>query len=116
MFANNVAMKGMKDGKYAFGSVLVAEVYKTKKDKNGEVVESELGRRIRDKFALIAVMEKQSGWGKNFKEEHKNGDWDFAAFKPDGSAHTSKDLNECRACHARLVDSDHVFSFAHIGR
>ena len=117
LFTNDVAMKGMKDGgKFPYGSVLVAEVYKAKKDADGEVVKSELGRRVRDKFALIAVMEKQPGWGDNFKAEHKNGDWDFAAFKPDGSVAASKDLNACRSCHAPLGKSDHVFSFEHIGQ
>ncbi|NKB18964.1 MAG: hypothetical protein GKS01_00325 [Alphaproteobacteria bacterium] len=117
MFANDIAMKGMKKaGKYRNGSILIGEVYKAKRDKKGEVIESELGNRIRGRFALIAVMEKQAGWGADFKEEHKNGDWDFAAFKPDGSIAKAKNLNECRACHAPLTDSDHVFSFEHFGR
>lgn len=116
LFANDIAMKGMKEtGKYPNGSILVGEVYKAKKDDKGEVIESELGVRIRGKLALIAVMEKQAGWGANFAEEHKNGDWDFAAFKPDGSV-AGKDLNECRACHAPLTESDHVFSFEHFGQ
>ena len=116
LFANDIAMKGMKEtGKYPNGSILVGEVYKAKKDDKGEVIESELGVRIRGKLALIAVMEKQEGWGANFAEEHKNGDWDFAAFKPDGSV-AGKDLNECRVCHAPLTESDHVFSFEHFGQ
>lgn len=115
LFANDVAQKGPgADGKFASGSVLVAEVYKAKTDEDGDVIESNLDRRIRDKFALIAVMEKQDGWGKSFGEEHKNGDWDFAAFKPDGSRATGKDINACRACHAPLKDEDHVFSFEHL--
>lgn len=115
LYANDVAMKGMSEtGKFPNGSVLIGEIYKAQKDQNGEVVESQLGQRIRDKFALIAVMEKQAGWGAKFSEEHKNGDWDFAAFKPDGSV-AGKDLNACRACHAPLTDVDHVFSFEHFG-
>ena len=115
MFANDIAMKGMKDGKFEFGSILVAEVYKAKKNKSGKVIESSLGRRVRDKFAVIAVMEKGPGWGAKFDKEHKNGDWDFAAFKPDGTR-ANKDLNACRACHAPLTEQDHVFSFEHIGK
>ena len=116
LFANDIAMKGMKDdGKFPYGSILVGEVYKAKKDANGEVVKSELGRRVRGKFALIAVMEKQPGWGDAFEPQYRNADWDFAAFKPDGSVAASKDLNACRSCHAPLTKSDHVFSFEHIG-
>ena len=114
LFANAAAMGGMdENGKFSNGSVLVGEVYTAKRDEAGLVIESELGRRIRDKLVLIAVMEKQAGWGAGFAEEHKNGDWDFAAFKPDGSV-AGKDLNACRACHAPLLDADHVFSYEHL--
>jgi hypothetical protein len=61
-------------------------------------------------------MQKQEGWGANFKEEHRNGDWGFAAFKPDGTEAKSKDLNKCRACHSPLTHADHVFSFEHVGK
>lgn len=116
LYANDIAMKGMKkDGRFPNGSVLVGEVYKAKKDKDGEVIESLLGRRIPGAFALIAIMEKQAGWGAGFGPEHKNGDWDFAAFKPDGSVAVNKNLNDCRACHAPLTEMDHVFSVEHFG-
>lgn len=114
LFANDIAAKGPgPDGKFAEGSVLIAEVYKAKKDADGEVIESALDRRVRDKFALIAVMEKRAGWGDGFPEELRNGDWDFATFKPDGSP-AKKDLNNCRACHAPLGEMDHVFSIEHL--
>jgi len=117
LYANDIAMEGMgENGEFPNGSILVGEVYKAKKDEDGEVIESLLGHRIPEKFALIAIMEKREGWGSDFKEEHKNGDWDFAAFNPDGTIASSKDLNECRTCHAPLTDADHVFSFEHINR
>lgn len=114
LFANDTAMEGRDaNGKYKNGSILVAEVYKAKLDEDGEAVESTLDRRVRDKFALIAVMEKRDGWGKGFSEEHQNGDWDFAAFKPNGER-ANKDINACRACHAPFKQQDHVFSFEHL--
>lgn len=114
LFANDVAAKGPgADGKFADGSILVAEVYKAKKDADGEVIESSLDRRVRDKFALIAVMEKRADWGKTFSDELRNGDWDFAAFKPSGER-AKKDLDKCRSCHAPLGELDHVFSFEHL--
>lgn len=116
LFANDIAMQGPgEDGKLPYGSVLVAEVYKARKNEAGEVKVSSLNRRIRGDFALIAVMQREKGFGDAFPEELKNGDWDFAAFKPDGSA-ADKDLNACRACHAPLVDSNHLFSLDHINQ
>lgn len=114
LFANDLALKTFKEtGEFPDGSVIVAEIYKAKKDKDGEVIESDLGRRIRDKFALIAVMEKRKGFGDDLPDNLKNGDWDFATFKPDGSV-AKKDLNGCRACHAPLKDQQHVFSIEHL--
>ena len=114
LYANRVALDGVKaTGEFPQGSVLVGEVYKAEKDQNGNVIESALGQRIRGPLALVAVMEKQAGWGETFSEEHRNGDWDFAAFKPDGTD-AEKDLNACRACHAPLGELKHVFSYEHL--
>jgi len=114
IFANDIAVEGMKkDGKLPYGSVLAAEIYKAKKDKDGEVIESDLGRRVRNKLAAIAVMEKRKGFGANIPKDLKNGDWDFAVFKTDGSV-AKKDLDKCRACHAPLSETQHVFSIEHL--
>ena len=114
LFANDIAMKGFKKtGVFPNGSILVAEVYKAKKDSDGNVIQSNLNRRIPAEFALVAVMQKEAGWGDKFPAAFKNGDWDFAAFKPDGSP-AKKDLNSCRGCHAPLKDQQHVFSYQHL--
>ena len=113
-YANDVALQGVKDsGEFPDGSILVGEVYKAKKDADGNVLQSGLNRRVQDQLALVAVMEKQAGWGDAFEAGLKNGDWDFAAFKADGAV-ADKDLNACRACHAPLTDTQHVFSYEHV--
>lgn len=115
LFANKAAMKGPgADGKLPFGSVLVAEIYKAKKAKDGTVQKSALGRRIRGKFALIAIMERGEELGNDQPDGLKNGHWEFATFKPDGSP-AKKDLNACRACHAPLTSTNHLFSIEHLG-
>lgn len=114
LFANEIALTAAKEGReLPNGSVIVGEVYKAKKDKDGKVVESSLGRRIRDKLAAIAVMQKGEGWGAAFSEDLRNGDWDFAIFSPDGKQ-LNKDLNACRSCHAPLKETQHLFSFEHL--
>ncbi|WP_089717798.1 cytochrome P460 family protein [Candidatus Entotheonella palauensis] len=114
LYANDIALKGVREtGEFPDGSILIGEVYKAQKDQDGKVIESQLGRRVRGPLALVAVMEKQKGWGQQFPAGLKNGDWDFAAFKPDGTD-AKKDLNACRACHAPLTDLRHVFSYEHL--
>jgi len=114
LFANDIALKGVREtGEFPDGSVLVGEIYKAKKSAEGKIIDSTLGRRVRGDLALIAVMEKQKGWGERFPDGLKNGDWDFAAFKPDGTD-AKKDLNTCRQCHSPLKDTRHVFSYEHL--
>ena len=114
LFANDVARRGPdSEGKLPFGSVLVGEVYRARRDAAGEVMVSELGRRLRGELALIAVMQRERHFGGDTPAELRNGHWEFAAFRPDGAA-AGKDLDSCRACHAPLVARDHVFSTEHL--
>ena len=115
LFANDIALQGPgEDGKFANGSVLVAEVYKAKKGEDGEILESQLGRRIRGKLAAVGVMEKREGWGQSIPEKLRTGDWDFAIFSPDGKRLVKKDLNKCRECHAPHASTDHLYSYEHL--
>ena len=116
LFANDAAMKGPgEDGLLPFGSVLVAEVYKAKVDDSGQAVLSSLGRRIREEMVLLAVMERAKGLGENLPEDLRNEHWDFAAYKPDGSD-AGKNLDTCRACHAPLKSTHHLFSYEHLAQ
>ncbi|MGZ9899203.1 cytochrome P460 family protein [Shewanella gaetbuli] len=114
LLANDVAMQGRdENGNFADGSVLVGEVYSVKKNSDGTVKMSTLNHRIKDKLLLVAVIEKQAEFGKMPASVIKTGNWDFGAFKPDGKV-AAKNLDECRACHAPLTNSDFLFSGEHI--
>jgi len=116
LFANDVAMQGPgEDGKFPYGSILVAEVYKAKLDGDGKVITSSLGQRISDKFALVAVMQREEGWGEQYPEGVRNGNWDMAAFNPDGTK-ADKDITACLACHAPLTETNFVFSYDHLSK
>ncbi|MEM7501581.1 MAG: cytochrome P460 family protein [Pseudomonadota bacterium] len=114
LYANPAAARGLDDsGQLPSGAVLVGEVYSVKKDDDGNVMTSSLGRRIADQLVLIAVMEKRTGWQETSPSVIDVGDWDFGAFKPDGT-NAAKELDACRACHAPLNDTDFLFSSEHL--
>jgi len=114
LFANDIAMQGPgEDGKMPFGSILVGEIFSAKKDSEGGVITSSLGRRIIDKLDLIAVMQREKGWGTEYPEAIRNGNWEYAAFNTDGSV-SDKDLISCVACHAPLGKTNFLFSYEHL--
>lgn len=114
LLANDIAMQGKNaQGQMPHGSVIVAEVYSVKKDEHGQVHKSRLGRRVKDKLKLIAVMKKGEGFAKTSPSRIPVGDWDFAAYKPNGES-TGKNLEECRGCHTPLAKEDFLFSFDHL--
>ncbi len=83
LFANDLALEAAREGReLPNGSVIVGELYKAKKDVDGNVIESSLGRRVRGKLFAVAVMEKDEGWGATLPENVRNDDWDFAIFSP----------------------------------
>jgi len=114
LFANDIAMQGPgEDGKLPYGSILVAEIFTAKLDSEGDVITSSLGRRIRDKIALIGVMQREKGWGSQYPESIRSGNWDYAAFNADGSM-ADQDIVTCVACHAPLGKTNFLFSYEHL--
>ena len=114
LFANDVAREAARAGQaLPDGSVLVGEIYGVKKDADGGVVESPLGRRIPDKLLAIVVMERRAAWAEQYPEDLKLGGWEFEVFSPAGE-NLAKDTAGCRECHAPLGDSDFLWSLDHI--
>lgn len=110
LYANDVAMKGKSSrGELENGSIIVAEVYSVIKNKDGTVKNSMINRRIKDKLILIAIMEKQEAFGENPASKITTGNWDFGAYKPNGTV-APKNLDTCRACHTPLTKTDFLFS------
>ncbi len=115
LYTTPEALAAAKAGKeLPDGTVVIGEVYKAQKDAEGNVKESGLGRRLRSKFAAVAVMEKGKDWGQTIPEDLRTGDWDFAIFKPTGERLAKKDLNECRACHIPKKETQYLFSLDHM--
>jgi hypothetical protein len=111
LYANDIALSSVKDGApLDHGSVLVMEIYKAKLDENGKPMIGDGDRRIKDSLAVIAVMEKQAGWGAEYPEDVRNGEWEYAFFSPDGHTLVERDYAGCFGCHKPLAQQDFVFS------
>ncbi|MGI9435108.1 MAG: cytochrome P460 family protein [Geminicoccaceae bacterium] len=114
LYANDIAVKGAQmDGKLPDGSVFVAEIYAAQKDDDGDIVESQIGRRVSGDFKAIAVMERRAGWDDQYPDELKVGDWEFEVFSTTGE-NLNKDTTGCRECHHPLTDTEFTFSIDHL--
>lgn len=57
------------------------------------------------------VMEKGEGWGADFPESRRTGDWQFQWFKPDRTINLAENTARCQSCHASRSDQEFMFSF-----
>ena len=114
LFANATARQAARAGQpLPDGSILVGEIYAAKKDADGEVVESMLGRRVPGELKAIVMMERRASWAEQYPDGQKVGGWEFEVFSTDGK-NLGKDTTACRECHEPLADSEYTWTLEHI--
>lgn len=115
LYVNPTALEGIKPGQpVPDGTVIVMEDHAVAEEAGGGAIKGADGRlQPTQRIRAIAVMEKRAGWGETnlFPADKDNGDWEYAAFKADGSPNPIK-LDSCYACHLPLKDRDYLFSSA----
>jgi hypothetical protein len=62
------------------------------------------------------VMEKGEGWGADYDDGRKTGDWQFQWFWPDRTINTSENTARCQSCHQSQSGSDYLFTGNRIPR
>jgi hypothetical protein len=55
-------------------------------------------------------MQSGAGWGKNFPEMLRNGDWNYAVFTTDKQHRPGVNQAECLGCHKPLDNVSYVFT------
>lgn len=93
------------------GTVITMEVYKARVDEKGEPVKDASGRMVRTPDLVgVFVMEKRRGWGAEYPEALRNGEWEYARFTADGQRQPNFDAKPCFQCHKPMSGQDFVFS------
>jgi hypothetical protein len=113
LYATPDAIAAAKKGEpLPSGTVLTLVQYAAKLDANGNPEKDANGRFIKDKLLAYTVMEKRSGWGAEYSENIRNGEWEYQAFRADRSVNTGAKLENCFTCHKPLgTKVDYVFSY-----
>lgn len=112
LYSTPEAIAALKAGKaMPSGTVLTLVQYKAKLDASGAPEKDANGRFIKGELIAYAVMEKRDGWGAEYGNDIRNGDWEYQAFKADKSVNDKAVLKNCFTCHKPLDKQDFVFSF-----
>jgi hypothetical protein len=114
-YINPEALKALKPGQpFPSGTVISLPTFKALLDDKGELVRDPNGRLVRGRLDRVVVMEKRAGWGTEYPDALRNGEWEYARFLPDGRRDPKADIKGCFECHKPLADKDFVFTLPQI--
>ena len=94
------------------GTVITAVNFAAQLDAQGNPVKGANGRFIKTSTIRgYRVMAKRAGWGSEYPEAKRNGEWEYQVFNADKTPDPKADLNACFNCHKPQASNDYVFSF-----
>jgi hypothetical protein len=94
------------------GTVITGVHYAAKLDAQGNPEKDANGRFIKtNNIVAYAVMEKRAGWGAEYPEPKRNGDWEYQLFQADHTPNTKVNLDICFNCHKPQASNDFVFTY-----
>jgi hypothetical protein len=107
------AIEAAKAGKpLPDGTVLTMVQYGALATASGEPQKDASGRFIKGARIGYTVMEKRAGWGAEYVEQLRNGEWEYQAFTADGKPNPRANVTACFACHKPLGEKvDFTFSY-----
>jgi len=109
------AVKAAREGKpIPSGTVLTLVQYKAQVDGAGNPTKDANGRFVKGDLVGITVMEKRTGWGTEYPEDIRNGEWEYSAFTPDQKFNDKANYKACFQCHKPHAKQDFVISLARL--
>jgi plastocyanin len=113
LYTSAEAVEAVKDGQpIPSGTVITMVISKAQVDAQGNPLKDANGRFIKGEVTGITVMEKRTGWGTEYPEELRNGEWEYSSFTPDGRFNDKANFKACFACHKPHAKQDFVISLA----
>jgi plastocyanin len=84
---------------FPYGSIILFESYTVREDASGEPQLDSQGRFMPNTLTTLFVMRKERGFGEAYNEL-RNGEWEYVAYKPDGTYATPPSgTGSCALCH-----------------
>lgn len=113
LYTSRAALDAVKAGRPTpSGTVITLVQYAAKLDAQGNPEKDANGRFIKTNIIGFTVMEKRTGWGTEYPENVRNGEWEYQAFRADKTVNTGANLTACFNCHKPLGEpKDYLFSY-----
>jgi plastocyanin len=112
-YATPVAVEVVRTGQpIPSGTVITMVEYKAQVDAQGKPIKDANGHFVKGDLIDFAVMEKRSGWGAEYPDNIRNGEWEYQSFTADGKINDKANLTACFNCHKPHADQDFVISLA----
>jgi plastocyanin len=113
LYATPAAVEAVRKGQpIPSGTVLTLVQYKAQVDAAGNPTKDAQGRFQKGDLVAYAVMEKRDGWGTEYKDDIRNGEWEYQVFGPDKKVNDKANLTACFQCHKPHAGLDFVISLA----
>jgi hypothetical protein len=94
------------------GTVITVVQYAAQLDPQGNPAKDANGRFTKTgNIVGYTVMEKRAGWGAEYPQDKRNGEWEYQAFRADKTANPNANLGACFECHKPQATNDFVFSY-----
>ena len=113
LYSTKPAIDAVKAGKpIPSGTVLTLVQYKAKVDDKGTPVKGSDGKFQKGDLVAYTVMEKRAGWGTEYKDDLRNGEWEYQVFTADKKPNEKANIPACFQCHKPHEKQDFVISLA----
>jgi len=94
------------------GAVLTLVQWSVEQDEKGVPKKGPDGRFIKKDILAHTVMEKRAGWGTEYPESLRNGEWEYSVFNSKMEFNPKANYKACFECHKPHEKQDFVISLA----
>ena len=113
LYATAAAVDAVRKGQpIPSGTVLTLVQYKAQLDAAGEPLKDTNGRFLKGDLVAYTVMEKRTGWGTEYPDDLRNGDWEYSVFNAEAKFNDKANFKGCFQCHKPHEKQDFVISLA----
>ena len=113
VYTSQAAVDAAKKGEpLPDGTVITLVQYRAKLGADGNPEKDANGRFIKGDLLAYTVMEKRKGWGTEYPDNIRNGEWEYQAFTAAKQVNAKAKLTACFECHKPLPSGqDFVFLY-----